>query len=140
MTNAFRLSLGIAGAALLIGCDKADPVAANAAVVAAANTATPVVNTATPAATPAAAAGALSADFMVGKWSAMGTCGDTIEFRKDGSVATPIGPGKWSLTGDQLLITPDGADKQKPSTVARVDDKTISITSADGKAETQHRC
>ena len=142
MTSAFRLSLCVAVTAFLTNCNQADPVANAGAnttnIVAAAPVTEPA---AAPAATPAAAAsGELSADFLLGKWTAMGDCKDVVEFRKDGVVMTPIGPGKWTLVGDQLTITPDGADKQTPTTISRVDDKTISTLRGTGKPDLQHRC
>mgnify|MGYP003296075807 CR=1 FL=1 len=142
MTNALRLSLGIAGAALLIGCNKTEPAAANAAhdTEVAANTAVPVVNTATPAATPAAA-GALSTDYMVGKWSAMNEdCADTLEFRKDGSMVTPMGNAKWALDGDKLVVDFGDGAKQNPSSIKVLSPDRIEITKGSGGKETQKRC
>ena len=142
MTNRLRLSLGIAGAALLIGCNKAEPAAANAANVAAADPAAPVVNTVTPVATPAAAAaGALSADYMVGKWSAIGEdCSHTVEFRKDGTVATPMGNAKWTLDGNKLVFDYGEGSKQPPSSIKVLSPDRIEISKAGGKSETQKRC
>ena len=141
MTNMLRFSLGIAVTACLIGCSKAETPAAEAAndTEVAAPVAAPA---APPAAAPAApAAAGLGPDFMVGKWSAMGSCDDTLEFRKDGSVATPFGPGRWTLAGDQLSVEFDGdTGKQAPSTIARIDENTIRITQPSGKSETQKRC
>ena len=142
MTNRLRLSLGIAGAALLIGCNKAEPATDNAANVAAAEPVAPMVNTATPVATPAAAAaGALSADYMVGKWSAMGEdCAHTLEFRKDGTVVTPMGNAKWALDGDKLDMGFGDGSKQPPSSIKVLGPDRIEISTAGEKSETQKRC
>lgn len=140
MTNAFRLSLGVAVTALLIGCSKTEPAAveaANESNVAAA----PVVETAAPAASPAAVAGDLSSDFMVGKWSAMAEdCTDTVEFRKDGAAVTPFGTVKWSLDGDKLVFDFGDGSKQPASTVKVLTPDRIEITKDGGKTETQKRC
>ena len=142
MTKSLRLSLGIAGAVLLIGCNKAEPAAGNDTAVVADNAvAAPVVDTAVPAAAPAAAAGALSADYMIGKWSAMNEdCSDTIEFRKDGTLVTPFGNAKWSLDGDKLSADFGDNSKQTPSSVKVLTHDRIEITKGGGKTETQKRC
>ena len=144
MTTTLRLSLGIAAATMLIGCSKADTADANTANVAVANEAAPVVETAAPAAAPAAAAAtgdALSTDYMVGKWSAMAEdCKDTIEFRKDGSMVTPIGNAKWGLNGDKLMVDFGDGRKQEPSSIKVLTHERIEITKAGGKTENQKRC
>jgi len=99
-------------------------------------------NDAANAVTPSASSdGAVTADFMVGKWSAMGEdCSDTIEFREDGTVATPIGDGKWTLTGDKLAFDYGDGSTQKPSTISVISMDRIEITKASGGKETQKRC
>jgi hypothetical protein len=93
------------------------------------------------AVTPATAPGAVTADYMVGKWSAMGEdCSDTIEFRKDGTAVTPIGPGKWTLTGDQLGMDFGDGSTQKPSTIKPLGPDRIEITTSSGRKETEKRC
>ena len=145
MTNAYRLSLGVAVTALLVGCSESEPAtnaAANTANVAvAAEPAAPIVDTAVPATTSVAAGGAVTADYMVGKWSAMDeNCADTLEFRKDGSVKTPFGDAKWSLAGDQLAVDFGDGSKQDPSTIKVLSADRIEITKKSGGKETQKRC
>lgn len=145
MTNAYRLSLGIAVTALLIGCDQTEPTvteAANNANVATESAAVPDANTAAPAVTPAAASGAVTADYLVGKWSATGEdCAETIEFRKDGTAATPFGDGKWSLAGDKLVMDfGEGSSQLDPSSVKPLGQDRIEITDASGGKEFQKRC
>ena len=140
MTNALRYSLGLAAAALLIGCSKAEAPTAEAAndteLPAAAAPAAPA---AAPAAAPVAAG--LGPDFMVGKWSAMNEdCADTLEFRKDGSVATPFGEGKWTLAGDQLSVDFGEGNKMDPSTIKVLSQDRIEISKKSGGKETQKRC
>ncbi len=94
---------------------------------------------AAPAAAVPAAAG-LGQDFMLGKWSAMGDCDQTIEFLKGGKVMTPMGEGQWSLTGDQLVINGGPGSESVPNTVVKVDDKTIRLTRAGHQPEIQKRC
>lgn len=143
MSNAIRLSLGIAVTALLVGCSQAEP-AANAAantanVAVAAEPAAPVANTAAPKV--AAADGALSADYMVGKWSATDeNCADTLEFRKDGTVVTPFGNAKWALNGDKLAVDFGEGSKVDPSTIKALGPDRIEITKGSGNKETQKRC
>ena len=138
-----RIILLLGAATALVACGKQDSTAnasGNSAAVelAASNAAAPVSNAAT--ATPAVA-GALSADYMVGKWSAMGEdCSDTIEFRKDGTAVTPVGPGKWTLTGDQLGMDFGDGSTQKPSTIKPIGPDRIEITTASGRKETERRC
>lgn len=144
MSNVCRLSLAIAVSAVLAGCSEAEPAANTAAntanVAVAAEAAAPVVNTAAPAAV--SAGGAVTADYMVGKWSAMSEdCADTIEFRKDGTAATPFGEGKWSLVGDKLAMDfGEGSSKVDPSSVKPLGQDRIEITDASGGKETQKRC
>ena len=140
MTKRLLVSLGLT-TALLAACNKPAEADSNAAIAApAANVAAPAVPAATPAAAPAAA-GAVTAEYMVGKWSAMGEdCADTLEFRKDGSVATPIGDAKWTLTGDQLAVDFGDGSKQKPSTIKTLGPDRIEITKESGGKETQKRC
>jgi hypothetical protein len=106
----------------LAACGSGETKAANEVVntAPAKEAAVPANEAAAPAAAVPAQAGALSADYMVGKWSAMGEdCSSTIEFRKDGTVETPIGPGKWTLAGDKLgfdygRVEAAGVDGQGP--------------------------
>ena len=85
--------------------------------------------------------GALTADYMVGKWSAMDEdCSDILEFRKDGTVSTPIADAKWTLTGDQLAIDYGEGSTQKPTTIKPLGPDRIEITTSSGRKETQKRC
>lgn len=144
MINAIRLSPGIAVTALLVGCSQAEP-AANAAantanIAVAAEPAAPVANTAATT-TAAAADGALGADYMVGKWSAMDeNCADTLDFRKDGTVKTPFGDAKWTLAGDKLALDFGDGSKVDPSTIKVLSPDRIEITKKSGGKETQKRC
>ena len=141
MNNSLRLSLGVACCALLAGCNKAEPLPANDVAVVL-NAADPVVETATPTATPTAAGGdALSTEFMTGKWSAMAEdCADTVEFRKDGTMVTPIGNAKWALDGAKLNVDFGDGAKQDPSSIKVLSHDRIEVTKAGGKTETQKRC
>ena len=95
-------------------------------------------NAATPEATNA---GAFGTDFMVGKWSAIGEdCSVVIDFRKDGSVTTPIGVAKWTAIGDKLSIAyPDGS-APTVSSIKVLDPARIEITHSSGTKETEKRC
>ena len=100
---------------------------------------------ANPAAAPAqaapAAAGAVTVDYMVGKWSAMDEdCSDTLEFRKDGTMTTPIGVAKWSLSGDKLAIVYGVGSKQPASTIKPLGPDRIEITTESGRKQTEKRC
>ena len=144
MSNAIRLSVSIAVTGLLVGCSQAEPAgnaAADAANVAvAAEPAAPVVNTAAPT-TVATADGALSADYMVGKWSAMDeNCAETLDFRKDGTVVTPFGNARWALNGDKLAVDFGEGSKVDPSTIKALGPDRIEITKGSGNKETQKRC
>ena len=105
----------------------------NASIVAA------TANTASAATT--AAPGAVNADFLVGKWSAIAEdCKNTVEFRKDGTAATPIGDAKGTLTGDKLLFDYSDGSKQPPSTVRAVGKDHIEFTRDSGEKDTEKRC
>ena len=95
--------------------------------------------TATPAAVPAGSAPTV--DYMVGKWSATeGDCSSTLEFRKDGTVVTPIGDAKWTLDGNQLAVNFGDNAKPDPTTVTVLTPDTIETTMKSGRKEVQKRC
>jgi hypothetical protein len=131
------LLLGTAVA--LLACGKQQAAANNSAN---AVTAAPAeANTAAAAPAAPAAAGTVNADFMVGKWSAMGEdCSHTIDFRKDGTVTTPIGDGKWSLAGDKLSFDYGDGSKQPPSSIKMLTHDRIEITRGSGGKEIEKRC
>ena len=88
-----------------------------------------------------AAPPALTPDYLVGKWSAFGEdCAHTIEFRKDGTVSTPIGIGKWKVGDGKLTI--DYGDGSAPTTsaVKPLSADRIGWMSASGKQEAEKRC
>jgi hypothetical protein len=147
MLTASRMTLTMIAAGLLAACGGAsgngnDAAAAeNLADAAAAPEAPAPDNAAT--ATPAAAAvgGAPTVDYMVGKWSAMDEdCSDTLEFRKDGTLTTPIGDAKWTLVGDKLTMDYGDGSKQPSSTIKVLSQDRIEITRASGGKETEKRC
>jgi hypothetical protein len=138
----------VAALVLLAACG-AKSEASNAAGNATANdaaatayAAAPMANEATPAATPAAAGSTtLSADYMVGKWSAMGEdCSATIEFKKDGTVDTPIGTAKYTVAGDRLSFDYGDGSKPTVSTIKVLSPERIEIVRASGGQETEKRC
>jgi hypothetical protein len=93
------------------------------------------------AASPTQDPGAFSKDYMVGKWSALNEdCSGTLEFRKDGTVTTPIGTAKWTIAADKLSI--DYSDESAPtvSTVKVLGPDRIELTHASGTKETERRC
>jgi hypothetical protein len=84
---------------------------------------------------------ALTPAYLVGKWSAFGEdCSHTIEFKKDGTLTTPIGVAKWTVSGDK--VTMDYHDGSKP-TVTRLKPLSadrLAWMSDSGKQETEKRC
>ena len=106
------------------------------------NDAATPINQAAAAAPVAPAAGAvLAADYMVGKWSAVGEdCSATLEFRKNGTVVTPIGEAKWTVAGDKLSIDYGDGSKPTVSSIKALDPGRIEITHASGTKETEKRC
>jgi hypothetical protein len=135
----------VAAAALLAACgsDKPAP-ASNDAVELAASAGAPGTGAETVAATPAAAAavgGAPTVDYLVGKWSALPEdCSEVLDFRKDGTVLTPIGEAKWSLLGDQLTFDYGDGSSQKPLWIKVLSDERIEITRASGGKDIGKRC
>jgi hypothetical protein len=138
-----HIKLGFTAALLtLAACSSGKTNPANEATNAPANEAAAVPANEAAAATPAAAPGAVTADYMVGKWSAMGEdCKDVLEFKKDGTVTTPIGPAKWTLVGDKLSIDfGDASSNPTASTIKPLGPDRIEITKASGGKETEKRC
>jgi hypothetical protein len=134
-------------AAALLACGKEQAAAndsANAASAAPATTENAAAATATanvPNAAGSVAPGAVNADFLVGKWSAIGEdCKNTVELRKDGTAVTPIGEAKWTLTGDKLLFDYSDGSKQPPSTVRALGPDRIEFTRDSGSKDTEKRC
>lgn len=144
MSRTIAPTLTILAAAMLTACGGAES-ANNAASEVAVNEAAPeaaVANEAAPV-TPAAAevGGAPTADYMVGKWSAIDEdCSDTLEFRKDGSLTTPIGDAKWTLVGDKMTMDYGDGSKQPASTLKVLSQDKIEITRGSGGKETSIRC
>ena len=133
----------IAAAIALTACNAKAPtnqVVANAVdngATSTANTAAPVVA----AAAPATASGALTPEFMVGKWSAMnGDCSATIDFNKDGTVNTPMGKAKWTVKGDTLTFDYGDGSKPTVSTVKPTGPDKMEFTHDSGAKETEIRC
>ena len=144
MNRAIAPTLTVLAAAMLAACGGAES-ANNAAIEVAANEAPPEAAAANEAApvTPAAAevGGAPTADYMVGKWSAMEEdCSDTLEFRKDGSLTTPIGDAKWTLVGDKMTMDYGDGSKQPASTLKVLSQDKIEITTGSGNKEISKRC
>ena len=132
----------VAAAALLAACGGDGAQANNdAAAEAAVNDAAPAPlaeNAAVPA---AAATGGAEAQYMLGKWSAMDEdCADTLDFRNDGKVTTPVGDASWTMAGDKLTIDYGEGSKPTTSTIKQLGPDRIEITTASGRKETQKRC
>jgi hypothetical protein len=131
-------------AAVLLACGKEQAAAndsANAASAAPATTETVTATANTASAATTAAPGAVNADFLIGKWSAIAEdCKNTVELRKDGTAVTPIGAAKWTLTGDKLLFDYSDGSKQPPSTVKALGPDRIEFTRDSGSKDTEKRC
>ena len=147
-TDQWRLRATIAAMMLVAGCGgKAATNEENGATAATATanapaTAAPSANAAS-AATPAAApaAGGLTAEFMVGKWSAFnGDCSHTIELKKDGTATTPIGTAKWAVKGDTLSFDYEDGSKPTASVVKPAGANEIEFTHESGSKEVEKRC
>lgn len=148
--NLSKWSAIVLAGGLLVACGGGDAESANNAAATAepaaneaAELAPAPANEAVPAAAPATAevGGAPTADFMVGKWSAMDEdCSDTLEFRQDGTVVTPIGEAKWTLAGDKLTLDYGDGSKQPSSALKVLSQDRIEITRGSGGKETQKRC
>ena len=143
-----RATAIVLAAAMLAACGGGTAESANndaVAEAAANNVAVPdalASNEAVPATEAAMPAdGVPTADYMVGKWSATAEdCADTLEFRKDGTAATPIGEAKWTLAGNKLAVDFGDGGKQDPTTVTVLSQDRIEITMKSGRKETQKRC
>ena len=95
----------------------------------------------TPAAQASPPAPALTPDYLVGKWSAFGEdCAHTIEFKKDGTVSTPIGTGKWKVGNGKLTIDYGDGSAPTSSAVKPLSADRIAWMSASGKQEAEKRC
>jgi phosphate-selective porin len=138
-----RTLILLGAAAALLACGKEQAAAndsANAASTAPATAENATAATAN-ANTASAAPGAVNADFLVGKWSAIAEdCKNTVEIRKDGTAVTPIGEAKWTLTGDKLQFDYSDGSKQPPSTVRALGKDRIEFTRDSGSKDTEKRC
>jgi hypothetical protein len=86
----------------------------------------------------ASAAGALSPDFLIGRWTDTGDCSAVIEFFPDGTFTVPGGgTGRWSVVGDQLTFR--GGSTQT-ARIAAPDANTIILTHPDGSEGRSTRC
>ena len=136
-----KTGLILTAAALLASCGGDNAAQANNEAAAAVNDAAPAPlaeNAAVPAA--AATAGA-EAQYMLGKWSAIAEdCADTLEFRNDGKVTTPVGDANWTIAGDKLTIDHGDGSKPTTTTIKQLGADRIEVTSASGRKETQKRC
>ena len=143
MTRKIVISIasGMLISALASCGDKAAPAGNEAVATDTAATDSMSNDATTTAVAPASANGTVTADYMVGKWSAMEEdCSDTLDFRKDGSVGTPIGGAKWALDGDKLSIDFGDGSEVTASTIKPLGPDRIEITKASGNKETQKRC
>ena len=123
------------------GCGRGSEAEANNEAEAAVNDAAPATLEENAALTPAAAPAGAEAQYLVGKWSAMGEdCADTLDFRNDGKVTTPIGDAKWTMAGDKLTIDYGDGSKPTTSTIKQLGADRIEVTTASGRSETQKRC
>ena len=131
----------LAATALLTACGGGEGAQANNEAAAAVNDAAPAPlaeNAAVPAAAPA---GGPEAQYMLGKWSAMAEgCTDTLEFRNDGKVTTPIGDANWTMAGDKLTLDYGDGSKPTTSTIRQLSADRIEVTTSSGRKETQKRC
>ena len=128
-------------AATISGCGRGAE-ANNTAEEAAVKEAPPAAPAEAPVA-PASAepGGAPTAAYMTGKWSALDeSCADTLEFRNDGKVTTPIGDANWSLAGDKLTLDYGEGSKPTTTTIKVLTQDRIEVTTASGRSETQKRC
>ena len=146
MTSRIRNhTLFAAGAVLMLAACNAEGEANETNVADAAPAGNEVAMPSNEAAAPAelapAAAGALSADYLVGKWSAINEdCSETLEFREGGTVMTPIGDAKWSVAGDKLTIDYGDGSTPTTTTIKPLGSDRIEITTASGRKENQKRC
>ena len=133
-----KSGLMLTAAALLASCGGGDGAQANNEAAAAVNDAAPAPlaeNSAVPAASSA------EAQYMLGKWSAIAEdCADTLEFRNDGKVTTPIGDANWTMSGDKLTIDHGDGSQPTTTTIKQLSADRIEVTSASGRKETQKRC
>jgi hypothetical protein len=136
-----KSGMTVAAAALLAACGGDNAAQANNEAGTAVNDAAPAPlaeNAAVPA---AAATGGAEAQYMLGKWSAIDEdCADTLEFRNDGKVTTPVGDANWTMAGDKLTIDHGDGSKPTTTTIKQLSADRIEITSASGRKETQKRC
>ena len=136
-----KSGMTVAAAALLAACGGDNAAQANNEAGTAVNDAA-LAPLAENAAVPAAAAtGGAEAQYMLGKWSAIDEdCADTLEFRNDGKVTTPVGDANWTMAGDKLTIDHGDGSEATTTTIKQLSADRIEITSASGRKETQKRC
>jgi hypothetical protein len=144
MKSGRRAILFLGAAMILFGCNKQGSAATGnvpAGAGASANTASPAEGSNVAASPKPEATGTATADFLVGKWSAIGEdCSATVEFRKDGTAVTPAGEAKWTLTGDKLQFDYADGSKHPPSVVKPLGKDRLQTTTESGKTDTEKRC
>jgi hypothetical protein len=134
-------ALSLAGAALLVGCNRG--VSSNQS--AGANASAAIANNAAPAAPPAppptgnSSGSALDEAFIVGHWSDDPGCVRTISFNADGTTVTSGDEtGRWRVEGDALVTEGPGNPPQRIP-IARNGDALV-LTGATGTNASLTRC
>jgi len=86
-----------------------------------------------------AAAPLLDRDYLIGRWSDDGNCGNSYEFAADGSFIAANGQsGNWTLDGDRLTVV--GSTGSATIRVTPVDQNSMTGTGPDGALGTSTRC
>jgi membrane protein involved in colicin uptake len=154
MNSILKLTAAAAAVASLTACDmlglnKSGGGNATTASNVAANASAPANSTAAAdtggkpgeaaGAAPAAApfTGQANSAFLVGRWTDNNDCTQTIEFRPDGTFATPGGSGMWALDGDRLTFQ---GSRTVSARLQAPDANTITLIHDDGTLGRSTRC
>jgi hypothetical protein len=92
------------------------------------------------AVTPAAAfTGAVTREFLIGRWTDTNDCNTTVEFLADSTFTVPGGGhGIWALDGDRLTF--QGGSGSRSARVQAIDTNTITLLQDDGSLGRSTRC
>jgi|GEM_PF-2528314 len=81
--------------------------------------------------------GPVTRDYLIGRWTDSGDCGEVIQFFADGRFALTNGSGRWTLAGDQLTFIGNSTVTARVRSVGR---DRILLAHPDGTVGQSMRC
>lgn len=75
---------------------------------------------------------------LIGRWADNGNCATATEFRADGTFASPLGAGRWTLESEYLTLT--GVGPNAEVAVQEIDGRDMATVSPTGHIGHWTRC